>query len=363
MTVSEPQVVSHHIVRLLSQVVADSLGFFLTECFPPECQDDLSVSLVKELCAVAFSTLQLDSEGQSLNFKPIMDFLQTFVKTYGDVVDKTSSASLEGQSMPSNSQRGREIGNCLESLLLSTVDAVRRSLGSTWTSSQRQGQGQPPFESKAEPIEERPTSSDALSGMFTLLRTCAERCPIFLMHLPAASSLDVKEDMLHRRAVDAAVSSIIDGDTDASKSAMEYLESTVKLTQSSSDDVRQIADNILSRVRWDLITTLLIGACGKLSASNIGQAADLFSTVLTSSSSPGESDAIVFQALMHEGFLLGSDAQRVSLGVLRKVSRNEVVATDLAIFLGDIWELHQVEYSESLEGSDAVAGFCRKYAS
>ena len=292
-----------------------------------------------------------------------MNFLQTFVKTYGDVVDKTASASLDGQSTPSNSQRGREIGKFLESLLLSTVDAVRSSLGSTWTSSQRQGQGQPPFESKAVPIEERPTSSDALSGMFTLLRTCAERCPIFLMHLPAAPSLDVKEDMLHRRAVESAVSCIIDGDTDTSKSAMEYLESTANLTQSSSDDVRHTADNILSIVRCDLITTLLVGSCGKLSASNIGQAANLLSAVLTSSSSPEESDVIVIQALTHEGFLLGTDAQFVSLGVLRKVSRNEVVATDLTIFLGDVWELHQVEYSESLQGSDAVARFCRKYAS
>jgi hypothetical protein len=292
-----------------------------------------------------------------------MALLQTFVKTYGDVVDKTASASLEGQSTPSNSQRGREIGKCLESLLLSTVDAVKSCLGSTWASSQGQGQGQPPFESKAEPIEERPTSRDALSGMFTLLRTCAERCPIFLMHLPAGPSLDVKEDMLHRRAVESAVSSIIDSDTDTSKSAMEFLESTVKLTQSSSDDVRHIADNIISRVRWDLITTLMVGSCGKLSASNIGQAADLFSTVLTSSPSPQETEAIVVQALTHEGFLLGSDAQRVSLGILLKVSRNEVVATDLAIFLSDVWELHQVEYSESLEGSDAVARFCRKYAS
>jgi hypothetical protein len=333
------------------------------ECLPPECQDDLSISLVKELCAVAFSTLQLDSKGQSLNFKPIMDFLQTIVNTYGDVVDKTASAGLEGQSLPSNSQRGREIGKCLESLLLSTVDAVRGSLGSAWARSQRQGQGQPPSESRTEPIEDRPTSSDALSGMFTLLRTCAERCPIFLMHLPAAPSLDVKEDMLHRRAVESAVSSIIDGDTDTSKSAMEYLESTIKLTQSSSDDVRHLADNIISRIRWDLITTLLVGSCGKLSASNIGQAAELFSTVLTSSSSAEESEAIVSQALAHEGFLLGSDAQRISLGVLGRVSRNEVVASDLAIFLGDVWELHQVEYPESLEGSDAVARFCRKYNS
>ena len=78
-----------------------------------------------------------------------------FVKIYGDVIDKDARAAIEGRSPPSNAERGREVGKCLETLLLTTVVAINSLLGSTWISSQRQGQGQPPFETKAEPVNEK----------------------------------------------------------------------------------------------------------------------------------------------------------------------------------------------------------------
>ena len=337
----------------------------MMESLPPQCDDNHCVTLVKELCTIASSMLQ--SEHDVVHFRPVLKFLQRFVKVHGDVVDKNARASLEGQNNLSNGERGRAIGECLESLLLSTVDTVRESLGSSWTSSQRQGQGQPAFESKIEPMSDRHArlTNEALPETFTLLRTCAERCPFFLLHLPAGPGVDRKEDTLYRRSVESAVASLIEADVDTSKSAMEYLGSTVKLTQSFSDDVRHGAEEILARVQSEIILMIVAGSCGKLNYATLGEAANLLSRVLAvsaaSPSSRAEAEAFVVQALQHDHFWLGRKAQSVSLDVLMRCSRNEVSPSDLADFLGDLWELHQVEHSEVLEGSELVERFCRKF--
>ena len=325
------------------------------------------MSLVKEICALATSMLQPASG--AVHFRPVLEFLQRFVKIHGDVVDKNARASLEGQNTLSNGESGRAIGECLESLLLATVEAVRYSLGTTWTSPQRQGQGQPAFESKIEPmsdIHSRPTN-EALPATFSLLRTCAERCPFFLLHLPAGPRLDRKEDSLYRRSVESAVASLIEADVDTSKSAMEYLESTVKLTQSFSDDVRHGAEEVLTRVQSEIILMIVAGSCGKLNYATLSDAANLLSRVLvvstSSPSSRADTESNVIQALKHDHFWLGSRAQNVSLDVLMKCSRNEISPSDLSTFLAELWGLHQIEHSEALEGSELVERFCRKFAS
>jgi hypothetical protein len=293
--------------------------------------------------------LQVDVRGRTVHWQPVLDYLQVCFKR---------------PALALNAERGLEIGKCLERLLLSTIDTARNSLGTTWTSSQRQGNGQPPFESKAEPIEDRQTSNEALPGIFSLLRTCAERCPVFLLRLPAAPGLDCKEDSLYRLAVESAVASLIEADVETSRSAMEYLESTVKLTQNPSDNVRYVAEEVLSRVRWNIVTMLLVGACGKMNPSILGDAAVLLSSVLlVKSASFEETESQLVQAVRNDQFLLGNNARSVSLGVLMKCTRNEVTSEEIAVFLGNIWELHQIENSEALEGSDVVARFCRKYGS
>jgi hypothetical protein len=173
-----------------------------------------------------------------------------------------------------------------------------------------------------------------------------------------------------RRSVESAVSSLVEADVDTSQSAMEYLASTVKLTQSSSDDVRHAAEDALSRVYSSIILMLVAGSCGKLHNSTLGAAAILLSHVLVLTSSPSasiavrdETEAMIVQALNDGHFLLGIKAQNVSRNVLTRCSRNEIVAADLAIFLADLWDLHQIQCSDSLEGSEVVDRFCRKYSS
>jgi hypothetical protein len=298
------------------------------------------------------------SSENELNFQPVIDFLQSFAKIHGDVIDKDARSKLQGRSSAPSYSAGREIGKCLENLLLTTIVVIHNLLGTTWTSAQRQGQGQPPFESKAEPVEDRrQTSNRALSAVFSLLRTCAERCPVFLLHLPAAPGLDRHEDLLVRRAVESAVACLLETDVATSKGAMAFLESTVLLTQSSAEDVCHIAEEILSRVRANIVSALVMGACGKLNASTLEDAASLLQRLL-----PSASEEMVLQALSNEHFKLGSRGRSVALGVFAKCSRNELSNDQISEFLQNIWELHQVERPEPLDESDSVSRFCKKYS-
>ena len=290
-----------------------------------------------------------------------------FVKTYGDIIDKDVRATIEGRSnIPSNAERGREVGKCLETLLLETVAAINSMLGATWTSSQRQGQGQPAFESKSEPVnhDSRQTSNRALASMFFLLKTCAERCPVFLLHLAAAPGEDRNEDLLLRRALESAVTSLLEPEASTSKSASVFLQATVILTQSSSDDVRNTAEELLSSVKPKIIAALVVGACGKMNAGTLEDAASLLRQILCASASPEEVHSNLGQSSLRsdEYFLLGNSGRAVAVNFLLRSSRNETTDEEVSEFLHSVWELHQIESPEPLEESDAVALFCKKYS-
>jgi hypothetical protein len=341
--------------------MSESLGYFLTQCLPPECNDDFSVSFIKELFLIAASMVGTSADS-NFNYQPVFDFLQSFVKVHGDSIDKDARSSLEGRTTPSNAERGREVGRCLETLLLAAIAAVNNMLGTTWTNSQRQGQGQPPFETKAQPIEDaRLITNSALPGIFSLLRTCAERCPVFLLHLPASPGLDRHEDLLLRRAVESAVASLIEPDVATSKGAMEFVESIVVLTHSASENARHIAEDALSRVRPNIISTLVMGACGNLNAATLGCASRVLLKVLAvSPCSEEELQSTLSQALSTDHFYLGTNARSMTLRVLHKGCISEISEEVMTQFLTDLWELHQVESLEALEGSDSVAKFCKK---
>ena len=347
-----------------NQSISEALGYFLTQCLPPECNDDFSVSFIKELCAIAASMVESISD-KRFNAKPVLDFLQNFVRVYGDAIDKDVRGSLEGRAAPSSAERGMEVGKCLETLLLATIAAVDNMLGTTWTSSQRQKRGQPPFESKAEQVEDtRLTSNFALPGVFSLLRTCAEHCPVFLLHLPASAGLDRREDLLLRRAVESAVTSLVEPDEATSESAMEFIEAIIALTNSSTDNVRQIAEDTLSRLRPSILSTLVIGACGNLNAATLDCASRVLLKALAMSRlTEAELQSVLSQALSTDHFQLGTAARNVTFTVLLKGCRNELPEDALfSEFLSDVWTLHQVDSLEALEESDCVQRFCRLHS-
>ena len=320
---------------------------------------------MKELCAVAQSVIERESSTEKpTNFTAAIDFLQAFVKMHGDRIEKDAMAVVDGRSTQANAERGREIGKCLEDLMLTTIAAINTMLGSVWNSPQRQGNGQPAFETKAEPVDRgKQTSSRGLSSVLSLLKTCAERCPVFLIHLPSAPGLDRNEDLLLRYAVDSAVSSILDRDAETSKSAIQFLDVVVILTQSSSHGIRQIVEEIWAPVRWSVVSAIVVGSCGQLNASNLDDAAILLKrTLSTLSSSPDDMHASLAQALTNEHFHLGTKGRTTAISFLAQSCRGDSDGGKLGEFLQGIWELHQIESPVPFEQSDSVARFCKIFS-
>jgi hypothetical protein len=329
----------------------------MTKCIPPDFNTNSAVEFVEELCTIASSIVESDSSNAT-NFEPVLKFLEAFVTRHGDLLDQSTRSALQGQS----SGIEQEIGSCVESLVLSTVDSISHLLGSTWTS-QRQGNGQPAFETKETPESpsRKKQSNRALSSMFCFLQVCAERCPIFLLRLPPGPAQDRNEDLLLRRAVEASMPSILESDVDTSSGAIQLLEATVILTESFSNDIRDVAEEIISRVRSHIVTGLVIGSCGKLNSGVLDDAARLLRRILIASPSSEENRANIMQSISNEHIFLGSTGKEVALHFLFRTSRNDNTDEDVSEFFNDIWELHQIETLESLKSSDALVHFCKKY--
>lgn len=400
------------------QSVANAVGQFLCDSLPLACHDDLSILLLQELCQMANSIIQSreSDEGEWI-FGPLMDFLQYFSRKHGGIVDKVARSTLLNSSSDPEGresgvenggdatviERGREVGKCLETLLLSTVAGVQNLLGSSWTGGPRQGNGESAFESDSEQKVPKESSngvsmapSSALGPLLSVLRTCADHCPIFLVHLPAAPNHDRNEDPMLLHAVEAAVASILVPDVATSKNAMEFLCSIVRLylesgalssttgmaSNASGSMVagRQTIEHALAPIRVRLVSTLLVGCCGKIGTSTLLEiAADLLDAVLqtydaTTSSSPDQRQfdecrmILAQQGLSSEHFLLGDQAKEVVLNRLLQCCRiggGGSGGEKLPLFelLQDIWRLHQVESADALENSESVAWFCRRYRS
>jgi hypothetical protein len=323
---------------------------------------------------------------EAWNFAPIIAFLRTMAEIHGKDIDQYALLSLKGETRGNDEveDRARRIGQALESVLLMTTEGVQSLLGSTWTNAQQQGNGQPAFESKSQLGDQGSlflqVSRAALAPMLSLLKTCAEHCPIFLLHLPAAKDQDRNEDLLVRRAVESAVSSILDPDVDTSTSCMDYLESTLEMTttissSSSPSDpaatamIRQSLEEILSKVRREMLNCILVGVCGKFgTSSNLESAAKLLhrllGTYLTNMDEGRTSITTALSRTKNDNyFLLGARAQSVVTECLFKTCQNQVTVEQLEDFVEHIWDLHHSDSAPALAESDSVGRFCQRYSS
>jgi len=210
------------------QQVASSLGEFLVEIMPPECKSKGSISLLKELCTIAFSILKGKGDDGQANFKPVFVFLTEIVNAHGEVVEMRTQEVRNGQ-MPME-EKG-EITALLTDLLLTTVDKFYTTLmTASAPSSKQQDQGQPAFESKSlpEPKTDTPPSEE-FCDMMKLFKACVERCPSYFFQLPSAPGLEGQEDMLQRKATDMAIGCLSEADPAMATHAMEFLEVLVSL--------------------------------------------------------------------------------------------------------------------------------------
>jgi hypothetical protein len=107
-----------------------------------------------------------------------------------------------------------------------------------------------------------------------------------------------------------------------------------------------------------------MGSCGKYEYKVIADAADLLALLLRTTST-SETEAYLVASLRQDHFLLGDRARNVALGILIRsstVQHNPLTSSDLALFLKDVWQLHQIEDTDALPGSDEVARFLLKYS-
>jgi hypothetical protein len=342
---------------------------------------------LEELCQLAISMVEYKkaTTEEEWNFGPVVEFIRTMTEIHGKDIDRYALLSLKGETTRGDEaeERARRMGQALESVLLTTTEGVQSLLGPTWTNAQRQGNGQPAFESKSQLADQgssHQVSRAALAPMLSLLQTCAEHCPIFLLHLPAAKGQDRNEDLLVRRAVESAISSILDPDVDTSTACMAYLESNLQMAtvaqSSSSEDpaatamIRQSLEEILSPIRREMLNCVLVGICGKFgTSSNLESAAKLLHSLLgTYSTNMDDGRTSITTAFSrtakneHPFFLLGPRAQSIVMECLFKTCQQRVPVGQLEEFVEQIWDLHHSDSAAALTDSDAVGRFCQRYS-
>lgn len=211
------------------QDVSSALGMFLVACLPRDIHTKGGMSLLNELCSLASSILT-NSAGRTVSLQPVAEFVKDLVSVHGSMLEKRVVESIDQTGVAGVDED--EVGRLMEGLLMSLIEASRSALGTAWAG-KHQGQGQQPFESKA-PLELAvapvPSSTDGLSGIFSILTACANECPLLLIHLnlPTNTSAGHSEPKLVGRAIESAVAVLAETDVEMVGSAMLFLESTVR---------------------------------------------------------------------------------------------------------------------------------------
>jgi len=347
------------------QNVLRSVCEFLSKLLPPSAEDESSQNLVRDLFSIA-ETMVKASKGR-LDADPLFQFLRDFVATYGKVIEQGAVASARESIIPEDA---RALGCMFEELLLCTLAAFRNNLGNAWGTSKEQGNGQPPFESKPLPAQKsNGISNESLAGVLALAEICMDSCPVFIFQFPSTPGLEAEDHMFLRRAIDSAVASLNDCDPSIAANSMRFLKSVFSSCKSMMNGTKLLSDQqqlctflskSTSRTRSDVIQRLLLGSCGKMNRSLIGEGAELLVTILQGAD-VNDSESAIISALNREVFFLGDSAMDMALSIFRRAARRLVQSKDLAIFLEDVWDLHQVENADALPGSEAVARFLRKH--
>jgi hypothetical protein len=200
------------------------LSALLSDLLPPDCDDENNLNLFKELCTIVSSIKNIASTNRA-HFEVIFEFIGNCIDLYGCTIDKGLIASRAGVQLLSSDYQVRRL---LDELLVENISAIKESLGSVWTMSREQKNGQDAFESKPSPRRPSPpTTNECLAAVFSVLRKCLDQCPLFALHLPAAPGVDRDNDMLLRRAVEAAVDSLSVSDPEISHNSILFLISLV----------------------------------------------------------------------------------------------------------------------------------------
>ena len=210
----------------------------LSQWLPSPPLDGMSKALVGNLLSLARSMAKtIHGTG---NFQHLFKYLQIFVHTYGEGIEKASVATLRNE-LPVEDDR--EFGRMLQEVIVHIIDAARPSLGTAWSRPGEQRHGQQPFESKASLPRVETVPDDSLSGVFSFTTECLVTCPVFLLHLQALLSQDEQreEDLFVRRVAESAISALNDQDPDVARCAMKVLKTIVSASCRRLDPSRSLS--------------------------------------------------------------------------------------------------------------------------
>jgi hypothetical protein len=230
-------------------------------CLPSDIENQASMELLRELCSIATTIIRKGDVKwrNGLVYVPVFNFVETFVKVLGPVIDETSSAILQGRTL--SDQQYYKIHRLLQSTVFAAVTVMddhqnhqqHYHPGSVLARAQQggqqlQGNGQPAFETKTKPPPASSTvdptitlSSVGLVSMFSFLTTCMKYCPHFLIGMTVRPSPDDDEEgSLLERTVDLAVSSLLDFDSETCNQAMLFL-GAVLVSSGNSDETAAAA--------------------------------------------------------------------------------------------------------------------------
>lgn len=181
------------------------------------------------LCSFT-SSLIGQQDGNSPALLVVFEFGQEFMQIHGKAIDLKTQILLNTSNDSRSFTPEEKVAALIETLVLSPIHMAKSSLGSAWNRPKEQGQGQISFEVRSKPRpDQRTTSPEALTHIYSLLETCARHSPFFLTHLPSAHGMDRDVDPLLNAAVESAVSSIVDEDVEVCRNALLFLKSTVSL--------------------------------------------------------------------------------------------------------------------------------------
>jgi hypothetical protein len=213
-----------------SKNVARGLSAFLSDLLPSSLDSPDSLPLLNDLCQLVSILLRRPMQGSNTTVDIAFNFMRNVFRQFG----KTLAMGFDHRSDQYAASNGIEVDRLLRNLILNVVETVQESLGPVWAKPSEQDNGQVAFESKPMPTQKVTLkSSEWLGGMLDVLTQGLVFCPKFLIHLPTPGSglrdTNTSDDVLLRRAVDAAAASLEDySDVDGLRSAILFLKTLVR---------------------------------------------------------------------------------------------------------------------------------------
>lgn len=264
----------------------------------------------------------------------------------------------------------------MKQILILSIEVVSSGLEHLWLeegNNEQQHRGQNSIESSSSsggggsgsPVEKsqvmnKHKSLESLAALYCVLTACVEKCPILLVYLKR----DTDDETFFHRAISVAMSTMDAKELHISRASMQFLKSIVdlrpsrqviqeshpplkehvKLSETGNMIIGTKIDEIIVRIRSDLIQKLMNGAMGIFLRESLDSAASLLYSILTSTE-PRDVDIILnaFLRRDQQSCLLGEDAIHVTLQVLGECTNGTKPSTYLMDFFSDLWDLYQTD--------------------